>query len=257
MIEVKNLGRDYVTGGSRLTALHEINLTIHEKEFVAITGQSGSGKSTLLGLLAGLDRPTRGQIFVDGVELTALDEDGLSDLRGRTMGFVFQSFQLIQTLTALENVRVPAEIQGDFEAAGRAEALLASVGLGDRMSHYPNQLSGGEMQRVALARASITRPRILFADEPTGNLDSRNGEMVMRLLLEMNRSCTLVLVTHNPGLAAMAHREIRLRDGSVDRIVVNKKKAGRDAGATTARPSRNGKNNSAKPVKKQKVKSTR
>ena len=224
MIEVEDLGRDYVTGSSSLQALNGLNLSIQENEFVAITGPSGSGKSTLLGLLAGLDRPDRGRILIDGTDITSLSEDELSEVRGRTMGFVFQSFQLIQTLTALENVRVPAEILGDFAAAGRAEEVLASVGLADRGHHYPNQLSGGEMQRIAIARASITRPRILFADEPTGNLDSKNGDMIMKLLLEMNKTCTLVLVTHNPGLAAMAHREIRLRDGNVESIVQHRGK---------------------------------
>ncbi|MCR9142841.1 MAG: ABC transporter ATP-binding protein [bacterium] len=223
MIEVQNLGRDFTKGASSLTVLTDINLTIGELEFVAITGHSGSGKSTLLGLLAGLDQPSRGSITVDGVEITGLDEDSLSELRGRKMGFVFQSFQLIPTLTALENVQVPAEILGDASARDRAAELLERVGLSDRASHYPGQLSGGEMQRVALARAAVTQPKILFADEPTGNLDSANGDIVMDMLLQQNRDCTLVLVTHNPQLAALADREIRLKDGRIHEIVVHKK----------------------------------
>lgn len=225
MIEVDRLGRDFQrTGESALTVLHDINLSIAEREFVAITGPSGSGKSTLLGLLAGLDRPTRGSITVDGEEITGLDEDALSDLRGRKMGFVFQSFQLISTLTALENIRVPAEIAGDGVALNRARELLEAVGLGDRADHYPGQLSGGEMQRVALARATVTQPKILFADEPTGNLDSANGERVMQMLLGENERCTLILVTHNPELAALADREIRLKDGRVDEIVAHRQR---------------------------------
>ncbi len=219
MIRTENLGRDYGAGNARLTVLNDVNISIADREFVAITGPSGSGKSTLLGLLAGLDRPTRGRIYVDDAELTALGEDELSAFRGRRMGFVFQSFQLIQTLTALENVRAPAELMNDPNAAARAEELLQRVGLQDRMSHYPAQLSGGEMQRVAIARACIRNPSILFADEPTGNLDSANGERIIQLLLELSGATTLVLVTHNPELAALAARDIRLRDGRIDRIV--------------------------------------
>ena len=222
MIEVQNLGRDFLKGESRLTVLTDVNFTIHELEFVAITGHSGCGKSTLLGLLAGLDTPTRGSIRIDGVEITGLSEDALSELRGRKMGFVFQSFQLIPTLTALENIQVPAEILGDDAARARAAELLERVGLTDRAHHYPGQLSGGEMQRVALARASVTQPKILFADEPTGNLDSKNGDIVMEMLLQQNRNCTLVLVTHNPLLAALADREIRLKDGRIHEIVTHK-----------------------------------
>lgn len=234
MIEVQNLGRDFTKGDASLTVLTEINLTIHELEFVAITGHSGSGKSTLLGLLAGLDSPTRGKIHIDGVEITGLDEDALSELRGRKMGFVFQSFQLIPTLTALENVQVPADIMGDAVARERASELLERVGLTDRAGHYPGQLSGGEMQRVALARAAVTRPKILFADEPTGNLDSANGDMVMEMLLQQNRDCTLVLVTHNPLLASLADREIRLKDGRIHEIVVHKKNGAKSKAASRA-----------------------
>ena len=231
MIEVQNLGRDFHKGETTLTVLDGIQLIIEENEFVAITGHSGSGKSTLLGLLAGLDRPSRGQVIVDGVDITALDEDELSELRGRKMGFVFQSFQLIPTLTALENVQVPAEILGDDAALDRAQELLARVGLRDRAGHYPGQLSGGEMQRVALARASICEPKILFADEPTGNLDSANGDIVMDMLLQQNRESTLVLVTHNPQLAALAQREIRLKDGRIHEIVTHNKSARKKSAA--------------------------
>lgn len=233
MIRTENLGRDYGAGRARLTVLNDVNLSIADREFVAITGPSGSGKSTLLGLLAGLDRPTRGRIYADETELTALDEDALSAFRGRRMGFVFQSFQLIQTLTALENVRAPAELMNDPDAAARAEHLLERVGLKDRMAHYPAQLSGGEMQRVAIARACIRNPSILFADEPTGNLDSANGERIIELLVELSGATTLVLVTHNPELAALAARDIRLRDGRIHSIVPGR-------GRTRA-PSTNGK----------------
>ncbi len=219
MIEVVGLGRDHVDGARRLTVLDGIDLTIAEGELVAVTGPSGSGKSTLLGLIAGLDRPTRGRVIIDGNDLGRMSEDQLARFRGRNLGFVFQSFQLIPTLTALENVRVPAELLGDFAVARRAGELLERVGLGDRASHYPAQLSGGEAQRVALARASLTRPRILLADEPTGNLDSGSGALVLDLLLDLNRASTVVLVTHNPDIAARTRREVRLRDGTVAEIV--------------------------------------
>jgi putative ABC transport system ATP-binding protein len=219
MIEVQGLGRDYLDGRRRLTVLDGVDLSIEQGELVAITGPSGSGKSTLLGLVAGLDRPSRGRVVIDGHDLSVMSEDQLARFRGKHLGFVFQSFQLIPTLTALENVRVPAELAGDFALARRAGELLDRVGLADRGHHFPAQLSGGEMQRVALARASLTRPRILLADEPTGNLDSHNGERVLELLLELNRESTVVLVTHNPEIAARAGREIRLRDGAVAEIV--------------------------------------
>ncbi len=199
--------------------LDGIDLSIAEGELVAVTGPSGSGKSTLLGLVAGLDRPTRGTVVIDGHDLRAMSEDQLARFRGKNLGFVFQSFQLIPTLTALENVRVPAELVGDFAVARRAGDMLERVGLADRAHHYPAQLSGGEAQRVALARASLLRPRILLADEPTGNLDSANGAVVLDLLLDLNRASTVVLVTHNPDIAARAGREVRLRDGRVAEIV--------------------------------------
>jgi putative ABC transport system ATP-binding protein len=219
MIEVRGLGRDHTDGARRLTVLDRIDLTIEEGELVAVTGPSGSGKSTLLGLLAGLDRPTRGTILIDGNDLTAMSEDQLARFRGRNLGFVFQTFQLIPTLTALENVRVPAELLGDFPLARRAGDLLERVGLTDRAHHYPAQLSGGEMQRVALARASLIKPRFLLADEPTGNLDSVNGAVVLDLLIELNRASTVVLVTHNPEVSARAGREIRLHDGCIAEVL--------------------------------------
>jgi putative ABC transport system ATP-binding protein len=228
-IEVHGLGRDYRDGKQVLTVLDGVELSIAAREFVAITGPSGSGKSTLLGLMAGLDRPSRGSVSIAGTVITDLDEDALSAFRGRNIGFVFQSFQLIPTLTALENVRVPAEILGDAALAARAPLLLEKMGLSDRARHYPSQLSGGEMQRVALARASVTRPSVLFADEPTGNLDSAAGERVLELLLEAQAESTLVLVTHNPELAARAEREICMRHGRVERIVERGRSAPRAA----------------------------
>jgi putative ABC transport system ATP-binding protein len=222
-IEVRGLGRDYRDGKHSLTVLDDVNLVIEPREFVAITGPSGSGKSTLLGLMAGLDRPTRGQVSIDGTPITSLDEDALSAFRGRNIGFVFQTFQLIPTLTALENVRVPAEILGDSSLAARAPGLLERMGLADRARHYPSQLSGGEMQRVALARASITRPAVLLADEPTGNLDAASGERVLQLLLETCAESTLVLVTHNPELAARAGREFCMRHGRIERVIERRK----------------------------------
>ena len=191
---------------------------IPQGEFAAIMGPSGSGKSTLLGLLAGLDSSTSGKIILDGEDITGLSEDRMSEVRGRKIGFVFQSFQLIPTLTAEENVLLPAELAGaDSGVVKRARELLTRVGLADRMDHYPVQLSGGEQQRVALARAFITKPPILLADEPTGNLDGKTGAQVLEILLELNRQegATLVLVTHDPALADHADRVITLRDGLV------------------------------------------
>jgi putative ABC transport system ATP-binding protein len=218
-IEARGLGRDYRDGKHALTVLDGVDLSIPARQFVAITGPSGSGKSTLLGLMAGLDRPSRGSVSIGGVQITDLSEDQLSAFRGRNIGFVFQSFQLIPTLTALENVRVPAEILGDAALAARAPALLARMGLADRARHYPSQLSGGEMQRVALARATVTRPAVLLADEPTGNLDSTAGELVLELLLDAQAESTLVLVTHNAELAARAEREVCMRHGRIERII--------------------------------------
>jgi putative ABC transport system ATP-binding protein len=200
-----------------LAVLRDVSFSIPQGAFVAIVGPSGSGKTTLLGLLAGLDTPTRGQVLLDDADLTAMDEDERARLRGEKVGFVFQSFQLISTLTALENVQVPLELRGDSGAADRARELLRRVGLGDRLDHFPTQLSGGEQQRVAIARAFANSPRILFADEPTGNLDSDTGGRIVELLEALNRESktTIILVTHDHALAAHAQRIIRLSDGRV------------------------------------------
>ncbi len=217
MIEARDLEQTYLSGGKPLVVLRQINLTIAPREFVAIMGPSGSGKTTLLGLLAGLDRPTRGTVSLDGVDLGALSEDGRARVRAEKVGFVFQTFQLMPTLTALENVMVPIELRGSNGRNGetRARELLARVGLGDRLDHYPIQLSGGEQQRVGLARAFATDPKVLFADEPTGSLDADTGHAVIDLLVELNRDAgtTLVMVTHDAALAARATRIIRLAGG--------------------------------------------
>ncbi len=216
MIRCERLTQTYASGGRELVVLKDISFELAAGGFLAIIGPSGSGKSTLLGLLAGLDQPRSGRVWLDGDELTHLDEDARARLRGQKVGFVFQSFQLIPTLTAVENVMVPLELRGEV-AGERAEALLARVGLADRLHHYPAQLSGGEQQRVAIARAFGIRPRALFADEPTGNLDAATGATVIDLLVELNREAgaTLVLVTHDPELAARARRVIRLAGGEV------------------------------------------
>ena len=216
MLECESLGRTYLSGGRELTVLKDISFRVEPGGFVAVLGPSGSGKTTLLGLLAGLDRPTAGRVRLDGADLGALDEDALARLRSETVGVVFQSFQLIPTLTARENVQVPLELRGDA-AGGAADELLARVGLAERGHHYPAQLSGGEQQRVALARAFSNRPRILFADEPTGNLDAATGAGIIDLMVELNRDLgtTLVLVTHDLDLAGRARRTIRLADGRV------------------------------------------
>jgi len=197
--------------------LTDVSLDVPAGQFLAIAGPSGSGKSTLLGLIAGLDQPTAGQIEVAGVDVTALDEDGLARFRRDHVGYVFQSFHLLPTLTAQENVAVPLELAGDAGAAARAAALLAEVGLAERAHHYPVQLSGGEQQRVAVARAMARRPALLLADEPTGNLDSATGKQIIELLVGMNRrlGSTLVLVTHDAALAAHADRVVTLRDGRI------------------------------------------
>jgi putative ABC transport system ATP-binding protein len=218
IIEVIRLTRTIQTPTHRVDILRGIDLRIPRGQFVAIMGPSGSGKSTLLGLLAGLDNATGGQLLLDGEDITGLSEDRMAEVRGQKIGFVFQSFQLIPTLTAEENVLLPAELAGAGpEATRRARELLARVGLQDRLDHYPVQLSGGEQQRVALARAFITRPPLLLADEPTGNLDGKTGAQVLELLLELNHreGATLVMVTHDPALASHADRVITLRDGLV------------------------------------------
>ena len=221
IIAVEGLRKSLRTGSTTVDILRGLDFAIERGEFVAIMGASGSGKSTLLGLLAGLDNPSAGDVRWQGTAISYLPENELAQLRGKTIGFVFQSYQLIPTLTALENVLLPYELNSDSggRKAGleRARQLLASVGLAERLDHYPVQLSGGEQQRVALARAFMLRPPIVLADEPTGNLDSTNGQHVLELLLELNRAegTTLVLVTHDPALAAHASRRIILRDGAI------------------------------------------
>ncbi|MGH7445170.1 MAG: ABC transporter ATP-binding protein, partial [Longimicrobiales bacterium] len=216
MILAEGLTQTYPSGGRALTVLDDIDLAIAAQEFVAITGPSGSGKTTLLGLLAGLDRPSAGRVLLDGTDLATLDEDARARLRAQHVGFVFQSFQLMPTLTALENVLIPLELRGSARgSAAGARELLARVGLEERTHHYPAQLSGGEQQRVAIARAFANQPKILFADDPTGNLDADTGGRVIDLLLHLNAesNATLVLVTHDPDLASRAHRIIRLAGG--------------------------------------------
>jgi putative ABC transport system ATP-binding protein len=214
MLRCEHLAQSYRSGTGTLTVLQDISISVAPGEFLAIVGPSGSGKTTLLGLLAGLDRPSAGEVWLDGEPLGALDEDARAALRGAKVGFVFQSYQLIPTLTALENVQVPLELRGDRDPS-RALDLLRRVGLGDRTGHYPAQLSGGEQQRVALARAFCPGPKVLFADEPTGNLDQRTGADIIELMTALNQEAgtTLVLVTHDPDLASRARRILRLADG--------------------------------------------
>ncbi len=217
MIELYKVTKQVASGSETLTILKELNLKIPDGQFVSIVGPSGSGKSTLLGLIAGLDAPTIGKILIDGQSITEMNEDDLAELRGEKIGIVFQSFHLIPSITAYENILVPMEIAGVKEARTRAEILLEDVGLTARAHHYPSQLSGGEQQRVAIARAFSNNPSILLADEPTGNLDSTNGRHILELMIEINRKrkTTLVLITHDRELAAMADRHIALRDGRV------------------------------------------
>jgi len=217
VIEVRNVKRWIQNGSRRVDILKGISLSIPAGQFVAIVGASGSGKSTLLGLLAGLDTPSEGEIWLDGTPIHNLAETQLASVRGRKIGFVFQSYQLISTLTALENVLLPFELNMEGHGLAKARELLQAVGLGERMDHYPVQLSGGEQQRVALARAFVVNPPIVMADEPTGNLDSANGHLVLDLLLERHAhaSATLVLVTHDPEIANRADRKIVLKDGMV------------------------------------------
>jgi putative ABC transport system ATP-binding protein len=218
-IETQSLTRRLPSGGRELTILDSVDLSIGAGEFVAVLGPSGSGKSTLLALMAGLDRPTSGEIRIDGQPIQDLSEDRLALLRRHKIGFVFQSFQLLGNLTAQENVLLPLELLGDPQAARRADELLAAVGLEERGHHYPTQLSGGEQQRVALARAFAARPPILLADEPTGNLDGATGRRILELLVDLQRreGTTLVLVTHDPAVASLADRQIHLLDGRIDR----------------------------------------
>lgn len=217
MIEVRGLKKSIRNGARVVDILRGIDLVIPQGQFVAIMGASGSGKSTLLGLLAGLDSPSEGDVLLDGVPIANLAEDKLAAVRGSKIGFVFQSYQLIPTLTAFENVLLPHELNAHRDGKSKAAALLNAVGLADRMHHYPVQLSGGEQQRVALARAFVLDPPIVLADEPTGNLDSANGEHVLNLLTSRQResNTTLVMVTHDPQIAGRADRRIHLRDGLV------------------------------------------
>lgn len=217
MIKIENLGKRVMTSEGELVILKGVSLEVEEAETVAIIGASGSGKSTLLGLMAGLDTASSGEVILDGHRLSTLDEEQRAVLRGQLVGFVFQSFQLLPSLTALENVMLPIELKNDSQAREKATALLERVGLGARSHHYPNQLSGGEQQRVAIARAFASEARILFADEPTGNLDSATGARVIELLFSLNKeyATTLVLVTHDERLARQCHRTVRLVAGEI------------------------------------------
>ena len=215
MLKAKNLKKNFEVRGRQLEIIKGIDLEIRSGEFVALVGKSGSGKSTLLSLLAGLDRPSSGQIFYNDIEIQNLDEDGLSLFRRDRFGFVFQSYHLIPTLTALENILIPYQLAARENGVARAQGLLDKVGLKDRADHYPKQMSGGEQQRVSICRALMNEPEILFADEPTGNLDSANGETVLQLLVDLRGSQTLVLVTHDFDVAARADRILEIVDGRV------------------------------------------
>ena len=217
IIEAHELTKTYTIDARPIRVLDQVSLSITHGEFVVIEGSSGSGKSTLLSLLSGLDNPTSGRLCVDGVDITHKTEDELAPMRNRTIGFVFQSFHLAPSLSALENVMFPAELARDPQAHEKAEALLHRVGLQARMNNFPNQLSGGEKQRVAICRALVNNPKIVFADEPTGNLDTKNGQAILDLLLDLHkeRQTTLVLVTHSPEISALAERVITLQDGHI------------------------------------------
>ncbi|MBT5028206.1 MAG: ABC transporter ATP-binding protein [Nitrospina sp.] len=217
MIEITDLVKTLHAGGHEVEILKSLNLTIPSGQFLAITGQSGSGKTTLLSLIAGLDTPTQGQISIDGQNITKLDEDALALLRGKRFGFIFQNFHLISTLTALENVVLSAELNQTLDAMQKANDLLATVGLAHRLHHYPVQLSGGEQQRLSLARAFVNDPDIILADEPTGNLDSKNSDRIMELLLELHRvkQATIILVTHEQPIAERSERILTLADGQI------------------------------------------
>ena len=223
MITLSNLTKTVTSGSEALAFLSDVSLAFREGQFGSLTGASGGGESSLLGLIAGLDSPSSGRITIDGDEVTAMNEDALARLRSEKIGFVFQSFHLIPSLTAFENILIPMEIVGAENAKERAAELLDEVGLSERGHHYPNELSGGEQQRVAIARAFANQPKILLADEPTGNLDSKNGQHIFDLMQDLHRqrNITLVLVTHDPSLAARAQRQVVLRDGMVVSDEVN------------------------------------
>lgn len=225
MIEIRQLTKSLYGGGHRVDILAGIDLVIPNGQFVAVAGPSGSGKTTLLSLIAGLDTPTGGSIVIDGQDIGRLDEDDLAYLRGRRFGFVFQNFHLIPTLTALENVMLSAELNGGGNARQKSAALLSEVGLGDRLRHYPSQLSGGEQQRLSLARAFVNEPDIVLADEPTGNLDSKNSERVLELIakLHRDRNATIVLVTHEPNVAMRSQRILTMEDGKIVRDSSNRR----------------------------------
>jgi putative ABC transport system ATP-binding protein len=218
IVDAKLISKSFRLENREIPVLIDVSLSVSEGEFLVVKGSSGSGKTTLLSLLSGLDKPTSGRIFVDQAEITHLSEDALAPLRNKTFGFVFQSFHLVPSLTAIENVMFPAELRHDRSAAENAGSLLERVGMSHRVNNYPHQLSGGEMQRVAICRALINHPKIIFADEPTGNLDSKNGKAILELLLEFQREqhTTMILVTHSPEIAAMADRIIFLEDGRID-----------------------------------------
>ena len=218
IVQAMNLSKQVESGGQPLVILHEVSFVVEAGDSLAILGVSGSGKSTLLGLLAGLDVPSHGTVYLDGVDIFSFDEDGRARLRGRLAGFVFQSFQLLPTLTALENVMLPLELRAAPDARERATEALQRVGLAQRMDHLPKHLSGGEQQRVALARAFVAQPKILFADEPTGNLDAATGSQIIELMLELNsaQGTTLIMVTHDEALARRCNRQLQLAAGRVE-----------------------------------------
>ena len=218
VLEAQSISKSYVAGSRRISVLDHVSLSVAEGEFLVVQGESGSGKSTLLSILSGLDTVDEGRVLIEGRDITNLGEDELAPVRNSSFGFVFQSYHLVPSLTALENVMFPAELRGDRQAREKAEGLLIRVGLSDRAGSFPHQLSGGEKQRCAICRALINEPRIIFADEPTGNLDSVNGKAVLDLLLELHRekSTTLVMVTHSRSIAAKAGRVVTLRDGRVE-----------------------------------------
>lgn len=216
MIEVKNLSKSFTSKNRKLRVLHDLNMKIESGEFVAIMGKSGSGKSTLISLLSALDHPTSGEIYVEGQRIDQLSEEALVAFRRKTIGFIFQNYNLIPILNALENVVVPAQLVGTSNALERARELLIEVGLGDRLDHFPSEMSGGEQQRVSVCRALANNPSILFGDEPTGNLDSQNSDAVMEMILKMRGQRTFIIVTHDPDLAKQADRIIEIKDGNIE-----------------------------------------